>query len=49
MGEQINLTRKNDADIISYVGNKMVTYVLQALGCDVSAIDTVHFSMSSRK
>jgi len=23
----------------------MVAYVLQALGCDVSAIDTVHFSM----
>ncbi|KAF1349307.1 Ribokinase-like protein [Lizonia empirigonia] len=27
-----------------YVGNKMATCVLQALGCDVSAINTVHYS-----
>ncbi|OAG09129.1 Ribokinase-like protein [Paraphaeosphaeria sporulosa] len=27
-----------------YVGNKMVTSVMQSLGCDVSAINTVHYS-----
>ncbi|KAH6638463.1 Ribokinase-like protein [Boeremia exigua] len=27
-----------------YVGNKMATCVLQAMGCDVSAINTVHYS-----
>ena len=28
----------------SYVGNKMVTLVLQSLGCEVSAINTVNYS-----
>lgn len=28
----------------SYVGNKMATCVMQAMGCDVSAINTVHYS-----
>lgn len=28
----------------SYVGNKMATFVMQSLGCDVSAINTVHYS-----
>jgi len=28
----------------SYVGNKMATFVMQALGCDVGSINTVHFS-----
>ncbi|KAF3040083.1 putative pyridoxal kinase [Didymella heteroderae] len=27
-----------------YVGNKMATCVMQAMGCDVSAINTVHYS-----
>ncbi|KAF2270379.1 Ribokinase-like protein [Lojkania enalia] len=27
-----------------YVGNKMATFVMQLLGCDVSAINTVHYS-----
>jgi len=27
-----------------YVGNKMATFALQALGCDVAAINTVNFS-----
>ncbi|KAF1951927.1 Ribokinase-like protein [Byssothecium circinans] len=27
-----------------YVGNKMANFVMQALGCDVSAINTVHYS-----
>ncbi|ORY19477.1 Ribokinase-like protein [Clohesyomyces aquaticus] len=27
-----------------YVGNKMATFVMQSLGCDVSAINTVHYS-----
>jgi len=29
---------------LSYVGNKMATFVMQSLGCDVSAINTVHYS-----
>ncbi|KNG83873.1 pyridoxine kinase [Aspergillus nomiae NRRL 13137] len=29
---------------ISYVGNKMATLVMQLLGCDVAALNTVHFS-----
>lgn len=29
----------------SYVGNKVATLVLQTLGYDVSAINTVHYSM----
>lgn len=28
----------------SYVGNTMATFVMQSLGCEVAAIDTVHFS-----
>jgi pyridoxal/pyridoxine/pyridoxamine kinase len=31
---------------IRYVGNKMATFVMQSLGCDVAAINTVHFSAS---
>jgi hypothetical protein len=27
-----------------YVGNKMAAFVMQSLGCDVSAINTVHYS-----
>ncbi|KAK0661065.1 putative pyridoxal kinase C6F6.11c [Lasiodiplodia hormozganensis] len=27
-----------------YVGNKMATFIMQALGCEVSAINTVHYS-----
>ncbi|OAG41293.1 pyridoxal kinase, variant 1 [Fonsecaea monophora] len=30
--------------LFSYVGNTMATFVMQALGCDVGAINTVHFS-----
>jgi pyridoxal/pyridoxine/pyridoxamine kinase len=29
---------------LSYVGNKMASIVMQSLGCDVSAINTVHYS-----
>ncbi|KAF2028120.1 Ribokinase-like protein [Setomelanomma holmii] len=29
---------------LRYVGNKMATFVMQSLGCDVSAINTVHYS-----
>lgn len=28
-----------------YVGNTMATFVMQALGCEVAALNTVHFSM----
>jgi hypothetical protein len=28
----------------SYVGNKMATFVMQSMGCDVSAINTVNYS-----
>ncbi|KAI9723136.1 MAG: putative pyridoxal kinase [Chrysothrix sp. TS-e1954] len=35
--------RPNDPNR-SYVGNKMASLVMQALGCDVSAINTVYFS-----
>jgi len=30
--------------VIRYVGNTMATFVLQSLGCDVAALNTVHFS-----
>jgi hypothetical protein len=30
--------------ILRYVGNKMATFVMQSQGCDVSAINTVHYS-----
>lgn len=29
---------------LRYVGNKMATFVMQTLGCDVAGINTVHFS-----
>jgi pyridoxine kinase len=29
---------------LRYVGNKMATFVMQTMGCDVSAINTVHYS-----
>ncbi|KAF2009859.1 Ribokinase-like protein [Aaosphaeria arxii CBS 175.79] len=29
---------------VIYVGNKMATVVMQSLGCDVSALNTVHYS-----
>ncbi|KAF7502653.1 hypothetical protein GJ744_005407 [Endocarpon pusillum] len=31
--------------VYGYVGNTMATFVMQALGCDVAALNTVHFSM----
>ncbi|KAF2855389.1 Ribokinase-like protein [Plenodomus tracheiphilus IPT5] len=30
--------------VYGYVGNKMATFVMQSMGCDVSAINTVHYS-----
>ncbi|KAM4059673.1 phosphomethylpyrimidine kinase domain-containing protein [Hirsutella rhossiliensis] len=30
--------------VSGYVGNKIAVFVLQALGCDVAALNTVHFS-----
>jgi hypothetical protein len=30
--------------LLRYVGNKMATFVMQSQGCDVSAINTVHYS-----
>lgn len=33
-------------DSDSYVGNKIATIVMQSLGCDVAALNTVHFSAS---
>lgn len=36
------------AEFSSYVGNKMVTLVLQALGYEVSAINTVNYSKGRR-
>jgi pyridoxal/pyridoxine/pyridoxamine kinase len=33
--------------VIRYVGNTMATFVLQSLGCDVAALNTVHFSRSA--
>ncbi|MCJ1331502.1 putative pyridoxal kinase [Thelotrema lepadinum] len=30
--------------VYGYVGNTMATFVMQALGCEVSALNTVHFS-----
>ena len=29
---------------VRYVGNTMATFVMQSLGCDVAALNTVHFS-----
>lgn len=33
-----------ETDVVRYVGNKMASFVMQALGCDVSAINTVNYS-----
>ena len=30
-----------------YVGNTMAAFVMQSLGCDVAALNTVHFSMGA--
>lgn len=36
---------RRTADLYArYVGNKMATFVMQSFGCDVSAINTVHYS-----
>lgn len=32
--------------LCSYVGNTMAVLVMQTLGCEVAALNTVHFSMS---
>lgn len=32
------------ADLPSHVGNTMAEFVMQSLGCDVAALNTVHFS-----
>lgn len=32
-----------------FVGNTMATFVMQSLGCDVSAINTVHFSKRNKR
>ena len=29
----------------SHVGNSMATFAMQSLGCEVAALNTVHFSM----
>lgn len=30
----------------SHVGNSMAAFVMQAMGCEVAALNTVHFSRS---
>jgi hypothetical protein len=35
------------SSVLRYVGNKMATFVMQSMGCDVSAINTVHYSRNS--
>ena len=32
------------ADDVRYVGNTMVTFVMQSMGCEVAAMNTVQFS-----
>ena len=48
MGKSIPKSRfpAPDTNLDSYVGNTMVTFVMQSLGCEVSALHTVHFSSS---
>ena len=31
-----------------YVGNKMAAFVMQTMGCDVAAVNTVQFSMPTQ-
>ena len=31
-----------------YVGNKMAAFVMQTMGCDVAALNTVQFSMQTQ-
>lgn len=32
-----------------YVGNTMAVFVMQSLGCEVAALNTVQFSISARE
>lgn len=33
--------------VYGHVGNSMAVFVMQALGCEVAALNTVHYSMQS--
>lgn len=48
MGELVHLSSGKTLLVLimadSYVGNTMATFVMQALGCEVAAINTVNFS-----
>lgn len=35
-----------ETELGRYVGNTMATFVMQSLGCEVAALNTVQFSMS---
>lgn len=35
---------RHQADRPSHVGNTMAEFVMQSLGCEVAALNTVHFS-----
>ena len=44
MGKLVQLTNCAFLNLSSHVGNTMATFVMQALGCEVSALNTVHYS-----
>ena len=47
MGETKLHSWRSILSLSSYVGNTMATFVMQSLGCEVAALNTVQFSASS--
>ncbi len=49
MGESAPLLRQTAKCLTAYryVGNTMAAFVMQSLGCDVAALNTVQFSMGA--
>jgi pyridoxal/pyridoxine/pyridoxamine kinase len=38
---------RHQTNLFSHVGNTMAEFVMQSLGCEVAALNTVHFSAFS--
>lgn len=47
MGKSCAAATYHGSSVSRYVGNTMATFVMQSMGCDVSAINTVHYSRHS--
>ena len=54
MGKSPNVTISHSArpkqslTVYRYVGNKMAAFVMQTMGCDVAALNTVQYSMQTQ-